>query len=323
MAKLVTSKQMRLIIRHCLTFDAMLNPQRLAILCAVLAAGSINKAARNLSYSPATISQHMTTLAKETGLVLFEKQGRGISPTDAARHLADQAQSLLADFGRLERVVADLRGGQSQHLAIACFASAAERWIPEVVRTVRRHHPNLTVEISLNEPVDGRGRRRPDLDIRTEPANGAEVHLDGYQRHELTIEELVAVLPGAHLLADARELALRDLEGEPWIDHDIYDSPIGQIILTACRAAGFTPRYAARLDDHRAALRLVEAGIGVTVLPRLAVAEIPDGVVARPVVRPTVLRRIVVHARQDRRRSDLIARAVAQLRDSARKVEPA
>ncbi|MFB9682094.1 LysR family transcriptional regulator [Streptosporangium vulgare] len=301
----------------------MLNPQRLAILRAVLAAGSINKAARNLGYSPATISQHMTTLARETGLVLFEKQGRGISPTDAARHLADQAQSLLADFGRLERVVADLRGGQAQHLAIACFASAAERWIPEVVRTVRRHRPNLTVEISLNEPVDGRGRRRPDLDIRTEPVGGAGVHLDGYRRHELAVEELVAVLPASHPLADAHEVALRDLEGEPWIDHDIYDSPIGQIIVTACRAAGFTPRYAARLDDHRAALRLVETGIGVTVLPRLAVAELPGGVVARPVVRPTVLRRIVVHARQDRRRGDLIARAVTQLRAGAREGEPA
>ncbi|WP_436762965.1 LysR family transcriptional regulator [Streptosporangium sp. V21-05] len=301
----------------------MLNPQRLAILRAVLAAGSINRAARNLGYSPATISQHMTTLARETGLVLFEKQGRGISPTDAARHLADQAQSLLADFGRLERVVADLRGGQAQHLAIACFASAAERWIPEVVRTVRRHQPNLTVEISLNEPVDGRGRRRPDLDIRTEPAGGAGVHLDGYRRHELTVEELVAVLPAAHPLAEAPELALRDLEAEPWIDHDIYDSPIGQIIVTACRAAGFTPRHAARLDDHRAALRLVAAGVGVTVLPRLAVAELPGGVVARPLVRPAVLRRVVVHARQDRRRGDLIARAVAQLRAGAREREPA
>ncbi|MER5647497.1 LysR family transcriptional regulator [Streptosporangium sp. NPDC002524] len=301
----------------------MLNPQRLAILRAVLAAGSINRAARNLGYSPATISQHMTTLARETGLVLFERQGRGISPTDAARHLADQAQSLLADFGRLERVVADLRGGQAQHLAIACFASAAERWIPEVVRTVRRHQPNLTVEISLNEPVDGRGRRRPDLDIRTEPAGGAGVHLDGYRRHELTVEELVAVLPAAHPLAAARELTLRDLEGEPWIDHDIYDSPIGQIIQTACRAAGFTPRHAARLDDHRAALRLVATGVGVTVLPRLAVAELPGGVVARPLVRPAVLRRVVVHARQDRRRGDLIARAVAQLRAGAREEEPA
>jgi DNA-binding transcriptional LysR family regulator len=265
----------------------------------------------------------MTALAKETGLILFEKQGRGIGPTDAARHLADQAQSLLADFGRLDRVVADLRGGQAQHLAIACFASAAERWIPEVVQAARRHQPNLTVEISLNEPVDGRGRRQPDLDIRTEPANGADVHLDGYRRHELIVEELVAVLPCTHPLADAPELALRDLEAEPWVDHDIYDSPIGQIVLSACRSAGFTPRYAARLDDHRAALRLVATGIGVTVLPRLAVAELSDALVARPVVRPTIFRRIVVHARQDPRRRDLIARAVAQLRDSARRMETA
>lgn len=292
----------------------MLNPRRLVILRAVLAAGSINKAARNLNYSPATISQHMSALAKETGLVLFEKQGRGIVATDAARHLADQAQSLLADFGRLERVVADLRGGQEQHLAIACFASAAEQWIPELVRKVRRLQPNLTVEVSLNEPVDGRGRRQPDLDIRTEPVNGVEVHLDGYQRHELTVEELVAVLPASHPLTQRHEITLRDLEDEPWVDHDIYDSPIGQIVLSACRAAGFTPRYAARLDDHRAALRLVAAGIGVTVVPLLAAADLPAGLVAKRVVRPMVMRRIVVHARRDQRHGDLIAYAVEQLR---------
>jgi DNA-binding transcriptional LysR family regulator len=149
------------------------------------------------------------------------------------------------------------------------------------------------------------------------------VHLDGYRRHELTVEELVAVLPCTHPLADAPEIALRDLEAEPWVDHDIYDSPIGQIVLSACRSAGFTPRYAARLDDHRAALRLVATGVGVTVLPRLAVAELPDGLVARPVVRPTIFRRVVVHARQDQRHGDLIARAVAQLRDSARSMETA
>jgi molybdate transport repressor ModE-like protein len=292
----------------------MLNPRRLAILHAVLAAGSISKAARNLSYSPATISQHMSALAQETGLVLFEKQGRGIVATDAARHLADQATALLADFGRLERVVADLRGGQEQHLAIACFASAAEQWMPELVQAVRRLQPNLTVEVSLNEPADGRGRRQPDLDIRTEPVDGSEVQLDGYQRHELTTEELVAVIPAGHPLAKSSELTLRALRDEPWIDHDIYDSPIGQIVLSACRAAGFTPRHAARLDDHRTALRLVATGIGVTVLPRLAAADLPDGVVARALVDPAVRRRIVVHARQHQRHSDLIAYAVAQLR---------
>jgi DNA-binding transcriptional LysR family regulator len=295
----------------------MLNPRRLEILRAVLAAGSINGAARNLSYSPATISQHMAALARETGLVLFEKQGRGIVATDAARELADQAQALLADFGRLERAIADLRGGQGQHLAIACFASAAEQWMPAVVRAVRRLRPNLTVEISLNEPVDGRGRRRPDLDIRTEPADGTGIRLDGYARHELLVEELVVVLPAAHPLAAAPEVSLRDLAEQPWVDHDIYDSPIGRIVLSACSAAGFAPRYAARLDDHRAALRLVAAGIGVTVLPRLAVPGDSPRLVARPLVRPSVARRIVAHAGQDRRRAALVACAVEQLRASA------
>lgn len=295
----------------------MLNPRRLEILRAVLAAGSINGAARNLSYSPATISQHMAALARETGLVLFEKQGRGIAATDAARVLADQAQALLADFGRLERAVADLRGGQGQHLAIACFASAAEQWIPDVVRAVRRLQPNLTVEVSLNEPVDGRGRRRPDLDIRTEPADGAGIRLDGYVRHELLVEELVAVLPAGHPLADAPEISLSDLAEQPWVDHDIYDSPIGRIVLSACSTAGYTPRYAARLDDHRAALRLVAAGIGVTVLPRLAVPELSPGLVARPLVRPRVTRRVVAHAGGDRRQAALVACAVEQLRAAA------
>ncbi|PUB26918.1 DNA-binding transcriptional LysR family regulator [Promicromonospora sp. AC04] len=295
----------------------MLNPRRLEILRAVLAAGSINRAAHNLSYSPATISQHMSALARETGLVLFEKQGRGIVATDAARHLADQAQSLLADFGRLERVVTDLRGGQGQHLAVACFASAAERWMPAVVRAVHDLQPNLTVEISLNEPVDGRGRRQPDLDIRTEPADSTGLRLDGYQRHELTVEDLLAVLPVAHPLAGDAEVRLRDLADQPWIDHDIYDSLIGRIVLGACTAAGFTPRYAARLDDHRAALSLVAAGIGVTVLPRLAVPELFEGIVALPLVQPAVSRRIVVHAGQDRRRAALVACAVKQLRISA------
>lgn len=295
----------------------MLNPQRLVVLRAILAAGSINAAARNLSYSPATISQHMTALARETGLVLFERQGRGIVATPAARRLAEQAAALLADFGRLDRAIADLRDGQAERLAIACMASVAERWMPEVVRSVRTHRPNLTVEISLNEPVDGRGRRQPDLDIRTEPADGVKLRLDGYRRHELLVEELVVVLPATHPLASGASVALRDLDGEPWVDHDIYDSPIGQIVLSACRAAGFTPRYAVRLDDHRAALRMVAAGLGVSVLPRLAVAGLGPGLVTRPLADPPLSRRIVLHARRDPRRAGLLALAVDQLRDAA------
>lgn len=292
----------------------MLNPWRLVVLRAVLDAGSINDAARNLRYSPATISQHMTALAAETGLVLFEKRGRGIVATDAARALAEQARSVLADFERLERVVADLRGGEAEYFAIACFASAAEQWMPEVVQAVREHRPNLTVEVSLNEPAGGRGRRTPDLDIRTEQDGAIELHLDGYDRNELIVEGFVAALPLSHRLAGAAEIELRELAEETWVDHDIYDSPIGQIVLSACAAVGFTPRFAARLDDHRAALRLVEARVGIALLPRLAVAQHGEGVAYRPVVNPTIMRRVVVHSRQEGQRRELIELAMAALR---------
>lgn len=292
----------------------MLNPWRLVVLRAVLDAGSINDAARNLRYSPATISQHMTALAAETGLVLFEKRGRGIVATDAARALAEQARSVLADFERLERVVADLRGGEAEYFAIACFASAAEQWMPEVVRSMRERRPNLTVEVSLNEPAGGRGRRMPDLDIRTEQDGAIELHLDGYDRSELVSEDFVAALPVSHRLAGEARIELRELAEETWVDHDIYDSPIGQIVLSACAAVGFTPRFAARLDDHRAALRLVEAGIGIALLPRLAVAQHGRGVVYRPVVEPAMRRRVIVHSRTDEQRGELIGVGLEALR---------
>ncbi len=58
----------------------MISPHRLRVLKAVLAAGSLHGAARNLHYSPATVSQHMTELSRETGLELFVRRGRGLDP---------------------------------------------------------------------------------------------------------------------------------------------------------------------------------------------------------------------------------------------------
>src|SRR5690606_24827547 len=117
----------------------------------------------------------------------------------------------------------DLRGGEAQFFAISCFASAAQQWMPHVASALRSVQPNLTVEVSLNEPGGGGGRRLPDIDVRSEQVGGIELTLDGYERHELLVEELVAALPAGHRLAGAERLALRELAGEPWVDHDIYD----------------------------------------------------------------------------------------------------
>lgn len=296
----------------------MLNPRRLRVLQAVLAAGSIQAAARNLHYSPATVSQHISALSRETGLQLFEKDGRGIRPTAACTHLAEQATEALSGLNRLDRLVDDLRNLRNRHLAISCFSSVAKEWIPQVVRQVRQLEPELTVEISLNEPYGGQGRRPAHLDIRYESPDEEAEHFEGYNRHELCVEDFAAVLPQEHALARDKGISMQQLQNENWVDHDIYESATGRIIRSGCQAAGFSPQFTARLDDHPAALSLVSAGLGITVLPHLALQDLPDGVVVKPLSKPQVQRRIVAHLRRSKAADPLVLASLRCLQDQAK-----
>ncbi|MEX5235255.1 LysR family transcriptional regulator [Kocuria arenosa] len=300
----------------------MLDPHRLSILRAVIAAGSIHAAARNLHLAPATVSQHLRALARQTGLVLFEKNGRGIEATPAARHLCEASADTLNSLERLERTVEDLRQGRVEQVAVACFASLAQAWMPEVVVALRARSPDVVVEISINELHPTSGRRAPDVDVRNESLDGPPGHLEGYQRHALHEEDFCVVLPVGHALAARATVTMAQLRDEPWIDHDIHDGPTGRIITRACHAAGYTPHYVARLDDHHAATSLAAAGLGITVLPRIALTGLPANLTTRPLVDPAVHRRIVAHTRTHPTGARLIHTTLTALRAAARRSRP-
>lgn len=297
----------------------MLNPHRLRVLQSVIATGSIQGAARSLHYSPATVSQHMSILAQETGLKLFERTGRGLSPTTAALSLAQGSTPVLQGLDELDRLVEGLRHGRSSHLALASFTSAAKEWLPRVVAVLRARDPELTVQISLNEPYAEKTGRPVDIDIRNESPLEPEEHFSGYLRHLLRHEDFAVVLPVDHPLAQSESVEVHELSDQMWVDHDIKDSPNGRMIRTACQAAGFVPQFAARLDDHNAALSLVAAGLGITVLPHLALQDLPRGTVVRALRNPTVQRRIVAHVRQDRAGEELVSAALKVLREESDK----
>lgn len=168
----------------------MLDPHKLVILRAVIAARSVHGAAAGLHLTPATVSQHLQVLARQTGLVLFEKSGRGIEPTPAALHLAEESSRALADLERLERTVADLRAGRAERITFSCFASVAQAWMPHVVGVLRTASPATVAEISINELHPGGGRHQPDLEIRNEALDADPLTIEGYQRHVLAEEEL-------------------------------------------------------------------------------------------------------------------------------------
>ena len=89
-----------------------------------------------------------------------------------------------------------------------------------------------------------------------------------------------AILPADHALADRRKLSLKDLADEPWIASTIANG-CRRITEEVCRQAGFEPRVAFEADDTMASQALVAAGVGVTLMPRLALTSIHPGVVAR------------------------------------------
>ena len=150
----------------------MLDPHRLRVFRAVVSSGSVQAAADNLGLTSSAVSQHLSALARETGLVLFQRQGRGISPTPAGVELASQSEEAMSQWDRLDSVVTDLREGRSGRITVGYFASAGSAWMPALVKRLTAEQPDLTVDLVLTE-VTSR-TVRPDLDIVTEMPGDAE-----------------------------------------------------------------------------------------------------------------------------------------------------
>jgi DNA-binding transcriptional LysR family regulator len=301
----------------------MIDVQRLRVFRAVVASGSVQAAADHLGYTPSAVSQQISALQRETGLVLFEKAGRGIAPTATAKVLAVESEELMESLNRLGGVVDHLRDGRSGNLTIGAFSSAAQFWIPQVAKGLRREFPDLVLDLSLNElgPEPANPVRR-DLDITTEDADAEGIDRPGHSRHVLAEESYRVAAPRGHELLEEwdAQVPMGALAGQPLIDNDYHGNSCTRIIRNACRAAGFSPRYVARSEDHHTALAFVAAGVGVTILPSLAVPESMAGVDSRELVNPSPRRRIVVHVRDGAadtppvlRTLELLDEAVAKL----------
>jgi DNA-binding transcriptional LysR family regulator len=298
----------------------MIDVQRLRVFRAVVASGSVQAAAEHLGFTPSAVSQQISALQRETGLVLFEKAGRGIAPTASAKVLAAESEELMGSLTRLGGVVEQLREGRSGVLAIGTFDSAAQMWLPHVAKGLQEEFPDVVLELSLDD-LGNAGPAQPprrDIDVTNEPAEGPALQRPGYERFVLVEESYRVAIPEGHELLTEYPGAvpMAALADVPMIDGDFSDTGCALIVRNACRAAGFSPRYVARSDDHHTALAFVAGRIGVTLLPELAVATNLPGIVTREVVSPAPRRRVVAFVRDSSAMSPPVCRAVDLLREA-------
>ncbi len=291
----------------------MLDLNRLRILRAVVSSGSVNDTARRLGLTPSTVSQHVHTLEREVGFPLVERVGRGIQPTAAAIELAKASSEALQAMAKLDARARDLREGATDKLTMRTFASAAYTWVPAVARTLRQEFPGLTLELSINETDSAEDAGKADIEVHTEVPSDHPRVPPSYRRVELGIDEFLVALPHDHPLAEAGTMDLAEFSEDDWVQYDFRDDLATRLSTDACAGAGFTPRFVARAQDHVTGLAFVAAGVGIALVPGLALGWSGFEVAYVRPTNPTPYRRIVALVRDSARSNPAASRTIELL----------
>ncbi len=257
----------------------MLNSTRLRALREVAAQGSFSAAADALSYSQSAVSQAIAALEGELGARLIERDRRGVRPTPAGAALATHAEGILARMDDAEAEVAAIAGGRGGRLRIASFPTAGATLVPQAVARFRAAHPAVEVSLAEGEAEEIAPRLRAgdfEIVLLFEFAGVGERLGAGMRRFELLDDPLHLALPADHRLARRRRLRLEDLRDESWIQAS-STSPCARHVVRSCHAAGFEPSVSFESDDYQTVQGLVAAGVGVALIPQLALSTIrPD-----------------------------------------------
>lgn len=269
--------------------------RRLKLLCEVAERGSLTAAASALDYSTSSVSEQIALLEREAGLQLLERGARGVRLTEAGRLLVARAQEILAHVAAVRGELDDLAGLRAGHLRIGTFATAGATLVPRAVAAFKARHPGVELDVIEADPDEALqllAARQLDLALIYEFEQDAGRLPADLERVHLLDDVLRVALPPGHRLARRREVHLRDLAPDAWIQGVRTGSTV-DVLPNACRAAGFTPRIAFRTDDPMAVQGFVAAGLGVAVIPSLVPAAAHADVVLRP-LRPPLRRAVDV-----------------------------
>lgn len=272
----------------------MLNVNRLRILREVAIRGSFSAAAQALSYTQSAVSQQIAALEAETATLLVERRPRGLRMTPAGQALVEHAEAIM---GRLEAAEADLAsiaGVGAGRLRMASFPTAGATLIPLAVAEFSDRHPGVELTLAEGEPEAIAPRLREgefDLGLLFRfPGVGAA--FDGLATTDLIEDPLYVALPRDHPLAKRRSLRLGDLAGEAWVQTSA-DSPCARHVVRSCHAARFEPRVSFESDDYQTVQGLVAAGVGVALIPRLALSGVREDIIVRALSPSSPARHVV------------------------------
>ncbi|UBV41685.1 LysR family transcriptional regulator [Deinococcus taeanensis] len=258
-------------------FPAAPSLAQLRALLAVADAGGFSEAAADLGVSQSTLSEAISKLEALTGRPLLRRGRGGALPTPAGERLLPHARAAVQAAGDALLAAQDdhaLRGV----LRVASFRSTATHLLPPALAAFRARHPDVTVRL-LDGEVGGESM------VRRGVADAAVVIEDVMPDLRLTplvLDEYLFVAPARR---GTHPVTLHDFTAGPLLLAPGPNS-CNVRVMAALRRYDVQPDRVTEITEDSVILSMVAHGLGVSVMPRLALAPLPDGLVALPLPDP-------------------------------------
>lgn len=260
----------------------MINPVHLRTLLEVTRQGSFAAAAARLGYTASAVSQQMSALERDTGVVLFHRSARSVLPTDAALVMTRHAAKVLTDIDALLAASSRTHQGTSQELRLGIFPSLATYVLPRLLRSPTWPDLGIHLKVFVAEPAQTiaglRAGGELDVALVYQVGQSGLAWPHTVNRQWIGDDDFRVVLPRSWGIRPGSQVAAAQLSDMPWIMHHpgTSDATVIERLFAGCN---LHPRVAAYSDDFNASLQLASVGLGAALVPELALRDRPDDVV--------------------------------------------
>jgi DNA-binding transcriptional LysR family regulator len=250
-----------------------LPPNQLRTFLKVARRLSFTRAAEELHLTQPAVSAHIRKLERAVGGTLFEQIGRRVSLTSTGDVLYQYAERVLALENELRAAIADAQDVCQGDLAIGTSTTIGISVLPDLLRQYRQAHPLVRLHLRIgNFPEVTHGLLEGQLDVglmSNEIDDGLDERLESVP---VLQDELVLVVAPGHRWAERPYLEPEDLIGEPFVLPGV-GSKLRPQVEAMLAPYGVVPDVVAESNSLIAIARMVETGIGVSLISRLAVAD--------------------------------------------------
>ena len=243
---------------------------------------NFRRAAERLNMTQPPLSRQIQLLEHHLGVALFTRSTRSVALTAAGRAFFIEAQNLLERAQQAAVSAKRFAEGDIGTVSISFVGSAVYEFLPKVIAEARLKQPHVKISLSEMNTYQQHGAlraRRIDLGIVRAP-----LLEPGYETECLVREPFVLAVPSSHSLASAPSVTVADLDQQPFLmySHSAYP-PFNELLTGMLRSARVAPQYVQWLGSSLTILALVNAGMGLALVPRCATSVVFKDVVFRSI----------------------------------------